>query len=77
MKIWSPNSLVLHAPPAEDEGQVAVVFRHQHPKFSKGDFKRMVGTPGLMPTSHVLYTYLDDGKPVPPSCPNVDRFQRD
>lgn len=60
-KVWGDGSIFLHAPPATEEGQVAVVFRHQHPSLAKHNFREMVRRTGVMPTTQVLYTYLDDG----------------
>lgn len=60
-KVWGDGSISLRAPPAKEEGQVAVVFRHQHPRLAKHNFREMVRRTGVMPTTQVLYTYLDDG----------------
>lgn len=64
LKVISESTLVVKAPASMDleEGQVAVVFRHEHPKYTRANVRELLER-GIMPTQHKLYTYLDDGKP--------------
>lgn len=55
---WADTTLVCKAPPSVDERQVAVVFKHQHRNYSKD----LIQLRTIMPTTQVLYTYLDDDR---------------